>query len=221
MADEAQGTAAPATTTETTAAAAPEKPRVKADDLPPEALKARLDSAKEAARRELLSELGVADPKDAKAALAELKTRREAELSELERANVRVKELEGKAAMADAFGTVITNRATAELAALNEKARAFVTAEAGADPAKQLATIDRLRATGLLETAAPAVTPASAPAATAPATTAPRPAAPPEAGRVTQADARATYERLQTENPFAAAAFAERHAGDLFVNRST
>lgn len=218
MADDAQGTVAPTTTPETATPAAPDKPRVQAADLPPEALKARLDAAKETARREMLAELGVSDPKDVKAALAELKKRQDAERSEVERLTAQTKELEGKASRADTYAAVIAGRASAELAALDEKARGFVTAEAGDDPARQLATIDRMRASGLLSSTPPAPAPAAAPAAPPkPADTAPRPNAPPEAGSVAKADIRATYDRLQAENPFAAASFALAHAGDLFA----
>lgn len=216
MADDAQGTVAPAVNDQTQTPAAPEKPRVQADALPPEALKARLDAAKETARREMLAELGASDPKDVKASLAELKKRQDAERSEVERLTAQAKDLEAKAARADALSAVIAGRASAELGALGEQERAFVTAEAGDDPARQLATIDRMRASGLLGVAAPAapVAPAAPPV---PADTAPRPNAPPEAGSVAKADIRATYDRLQAENPFAAASFALAHAGDLFV----
>ncbi len=216
MADDLQGTAAPETKTETPAAPTVEKPRVQAAELPPEALKARLDSAKDAARRELLADLGVSDPRDVKAALEELKKRQDAERSELERATGRVKELEARAEKATAYEVVIAGRASAEMAGLDDRAKAFVTAEAGDDPAKQLATIDRLRASGLMTVATPApVAPPATPPA-APVNTAPRPNAPAEAGAAVVTDVRATYKRLNSENPFAAAAFAQSNAASLF-----
>jgi capsule polysaccharide export protein KpsE/RkpR len=223
MADEAQGTTTPATTETQTSEPKQEKPRVQADALPPEALKARLESAKEAARRELLSELGVSDPKDAKAALEELRKRQDAERSEIERLNAKTTELEGKAKLADAYAAVIAARASAEMDALPEQARLFVQASAGDDPARRLATIDQMRATGMLMTqpAKPAETPASTtPAAPPPpANTAPRAAAPAVTSAPAITDHRAEYERLMAENPFAAAAYAERHPRDVFLTK--
>ena len=219
MADDAQGTVAPAVNDQTQTPAAPEKPRVQADALPPEALKARLDAAKETARREMLAELGASDPKDVKASLAELKKRQDAERSEVERLTAQAKDLEAKAARADALSAVIAGRASAELGALGEQERAFVTAEAGDDPARQLATIDRMRASGLLKTAAPAVAPA-APVAPVVRSTSPAPTAPTDAETAALADHRAEHERLRKINPFAAAAYGIRHAADVFIPKT-
>ncbi len=222
MTTEAQGTTAPATP-EPTTAPAPDKPRVKADDLPPEALKARLEAEAEKTRRAVLAELGVTDTKDAKAGLAELKKRQDAEKTESERLTARVAELEAQAAKASGYAAVIANRAVAELGALNDKARAYVTAAAGDDPAKQLATIDQMRASGLLETPAPVVasaapaTTSAAPVAPVVRDTTPARGAPPDAGAGRVTDHRAEWERLQKINPIAAAAYGNRHAADVFV----
>lgn len=217
MADDAQGTTAPATHTDPAVPpAAPDKPRVQADELPPAALKARLEAEAERTRRAVLAELGVSDTKDAKAALAELKKRQDAERTEQERLTARVAELEAQSTKAASYAAVIAGRAAAELAALPEKTRSYVTAEAGDDAAKQLATIDRLRSTGLL-TEAP-VAPAVAPTAPASApSTAPRPGAPPEAGTVQSSSERETFEKLRETNPFRAAYYAQANAGKLFT----
>lgn len=237
MSDATPGAAAPtggAAPAVTPPAATEPKPQVKADDLPPEALKARLESAKDAARREMLAELGVTDTKNAKEALAELKRRQDAEKTEQERLAARVAELEGKAAKADHATQVAARRAAAELSNLSDAQRAYVTKAAGDDPLKQLETIDTLRETGLLATApaAPAAappTPGAAPAATptvaapAPTSTAPAPNAPPQ-GSVSQLDHKAIYAGLNTPgsptyNPFAAAAYLGRFQQQIFPGR--
>ena len=223
MSDAPQGTpaptggAAPAAVTPPPAAPDP-KPQVHASDLPADALKARLESAKDAARREMLAELGVADTKNAKEALAELKRRQDAEKTETERLAARVAELEGKAAKADHATQVAARRAAAELSALTDAQRAYVTRAAGDDPLRQLETIDTLRETGLLVTApaapptAPSAGAAPSPALpTPPATTAPVGGAPPPSGTVSPVDHKATFDSLRKSNPVVAAAYARRH----------
>lgn len=212
------GGAAPAAVTPPPAAPDP-KPQVQASDLPADALKARLESAKDAARREMLAELGVTDTKNAKEALAELKRRQDAEKTETERLAARVAELEGKAAKADHATQIASRRAAAELSVLTDAQRAYVTKAAGDDPLRQLETIDTLRETGLLATApaapppAPAAGAAPPPAAlpTPPATTAPVGGAPPPSGSVSPVDHKATFDSLRKSNPVVAAAYARRH----------
>lgn len=225
MTTEAQGTSATVTIEQTTAPA-PDKPRVKADELPPDALKARLEAEAEKTRRAVLAELGVTDTKDAKAALDELKKRRDAEKTEQERLTARVAELEAQAARAGALSTIIAGRAASELGALSDKTRAYVTAEAGDDPARQLATIDRMRASGLLDAApvappaAPAPAPPATPAAPAVRDTLPSRGAPADAATGATVDHRAEWERLQKINPIAAAAYGNRYAADVFVPKT-
>lgn len=225
---ESQGTTAPATPeTSAPAAAAPAaKPQVQASELPPEALKARLDSAKEQARREMLAELGVTDTKDAKAALAELKKRQDAEKTETERLAARVAELEGKAAKAEHATQVASRRAAAELATLTEAQRAYVSKTAGDDPLRQLETIDSMREAGLLTTT-PAAAPAPAPAPAAPAaatppaplgSTAPAPSAP-APGQTSPVDHAAVYRSLKQSNPFAASAYLQQHQRQIFPSQ--
>ncbi len=225
---EPQGTPASAAT-ETPAAvvATPSaKPQVQASELPPEALKARLDSAKEQARREMLAELGVTDTKDAKAAIAELKAIQDAKKSDLEKAQARIAELEGKAAKADHATQVASRRAAAELAALTDAQRAYVAKASGDDPLRQLETIDSMREAGLLATppAAPATTPAgAAPAVTPPSaqplgSTTPAPSAP-QQGAVSPVDHNAVFQRLRTENPFLAAQYLEKHGRHIYPSR--
>lgn len=224
-----QGAAAP-TTPETPAAvvATPSaKPQVLASELPPEALKARLDSAKEQARREMLAELGVTDTKDAKAAIAELKAIQDAKKSDLEKAQARIAELEGKAAKADHATQVASRRAAAELAALTDAQRAYVAKASGDDPLRQLETIDSMREAGLLATPPAAPSPAAG-AATPPAaspaapqqlgSTAPAAGAPPPS-TTSPVDHAAVYRSLKQSNPFAASVYLQQHQRQIFPSQ--
>ena len=219
--------ATPAAAPATAPAAA--KPRTNADDLPPDALKARLDSAKETGRKEeraaLLAELGITDTKDAKASLAELKRRQDAEKTETERLAARVAELEGKAAKADHAAQVAARRAAAELSGLTDAQRSYIAKAAGDDPLRQLETIDSMREAGLL--AAPA---AAAPSATPPAAAPTPPAAPqlantspppnaPMPGQVSPVDHAAVFESLRQTNPILAANYARVHRVGLNPSR--
>jgi hypothetical protein len=88
-----------------------------------------------------------------------------------------------------------------------------VTAIAGDDPSARLRAIDALKPTW----AAPQADAAGAPVATVPATTAPRPTAPSETAAPAITDHRAEYDRLEQQNPFAAAAYAARHPREIFI----
>lgn len=196
-----------------------EPKRTAAADLPPEALKARLDQAKETARRELLAEMGVADTKDVKAALADLKARQDSEKTELERAKARVAELETKAAHADEAAKIAANRAALEMASLTDAQRSYVTQVAGDNPLQQLRTLDALKASGMIERpAAPAAVATVATPAPAP-NTAPLPNAPQPGSNVSEADPRKVFETLQATNPFAAAAYAQRNQHRLIPSQ--
>lgn len=227
---ESQGTTA--STEQNPPPAAAEKPRVQANELPPEALKARLDAHAEKTRREMLAELGVTDTKDAKAAIAELKAIQDAKKSDLEKAQARIAELEGKAAKADHATQVASRRAAAELAALTDAQRAYITKTSGDDPLRQLEAIDAMREAGLLATPPaappPATTAGAAPAVTPPGaqpigSTMPAPSAP-QQGAVSPVDHAAVYASLNdrkspTYNPFAAAAYLGRYQSQIFPGR--
>lgn len=211
MADEAQGTVAPAVPAETPA----EKPRVRADELPPDALKARLEQAKATGQRELLESLGVKSPDEIKALVDERRHREEAQKTLEQRAAEQATALKAEQARADAYLATISSRANVELAALSDAQRAAVKALAGEDPAAALKAIDALKPTWASAAVAPEAPTSAPPPPPVQTSTAPRPNAPPEAGVIAQADVRATYESLKKTNPFQAAAFAVRNAGSL------
>jgi hypothetical protein len=194
----------------------PEKPRVRADDLPPDALKARLEDAKRSAQRELLSHFGVTDVADVKAALEELRKRQDAEKSELERLRDQTAQLDGKAKKVDRYTDIITRRAMGEMESLTDSQRAAVKEIAGDDPAEQLRAVDILRKTWAAREAEQKQPdpPKPAPAAN----TAP-PASAPADETVSPTDHKAVWKQLQGNNPFAATHYLAEHYAEIFPSR--
>jgi hypothetical protein len=155
-------------------------------------------------RRKMLRDMGVEDPADVKAALAELKKRRDAEKTELERLQTQVTELTAKVSDREALRTTVAARAVAEMAALPEAQQTAVRTVAGDDPQQQLTTIEAMRPTWAKpEATAPIPAPAS--------TTAGQPA-PAEASAAASTNHLATYEELQKTNPMQAATYRLMHA---------
>lgn len=176
--------AAPATP----AAAAPTVPIVPAPAEPekePHWLPDRLRRSEEAARKAILKELGVENPKDAKAALDAYKADQEAKKSELQRAQERAAALEAAAAERDQYRSAVEAQAAADLATLTPEQRAAVESLAGDNPLKVSNAIRALRPTwaapataSVAPTAPAAPAPMAAPANTAAPAAAPRPTSP-------------------------------------------
>lgn len=191
-----------ATTPEATAApivpsAAPEKPRVQADELPPAALAARIEQAKESARKTLLAELGISDPSEAKTAIAEAAARKEAAKT----TDQRLAELSLQVANQTAALAVAVDHAAK---AITPDQRAAVDAIAGTDQALWLRTYGALASTwGAPPMAAPAPVAAPLPIIS---TTVGAPA-PAPVTQTSPADPYATRAAIEQVNPFAAAAF--------------
>lgn len=110
------------------------------------------------------------------------------------------------------LSSVLTRQASAELAAVPENVRAYVSQIAGTDAAKQLDALHAMRAAGLVP-ATPAAVPPGA-------TTMSAPSAPP-AAPVADPDSRvlAEYERLASSSPIMAAAF--RTTNSAAITRAT
>jgi hypothetical protein len=166
----------------------------------------------EQAKRALLREMGVDKPDDVKAALADLKARKDAEKSEQERIAAKLADLESKAKRADALEAVVAIRATAELAGLSEVQRSTVLGLAGDDPASQLRHIEALRPTW-------AALPEAPKPIAAPANTAPAPAAPPQTGSAGQHNHKAKWEELKKSDPMQAAHYLAAHSAAIFPNQ--
>lgn len=106
----------------------------------------RIAQAKRAAQQELLQQLGITDPEEAKKVVTEGKKALDASKTDLERKDDEIKALRTVAGEAKTLREKLTARAEAELAALPEAARDRVKALAGDDPVKLLDAIDLARA---------------------------------------------------------------------------
>lgn len=106
----------------------------------------RIAQAKRAAQQELLQQLGIQDPEEAKKVVTEGKKALDASKTDLERKDDEIKALRAVAGEAKTLREKLTARADAELAALPEAARERVKALAGDDPVKLLDAIDLARA---------------------------------------------------------------------------
>lgn|SRR5512147_934048 len=188
----------------------PPKPHTLAAELPPDTLKARLDAAKETARRELLTELGIESPDAAKAALAAHRAAEDAKKTETERAAAQAVRLANLEA-------AVTAQWQHEAAGLTDEQRKAVTDLAGTDVAGCLRTLNVLRSTwGKPTTTAapviPSAPPAAPPVAPVPAAnSAPAPTAPPPTGQLSPPDPKAIYSNAMERNPFIAAEYGLRN----------
>jgi hypothetical protein len=193
----------------TPAAAAPAVPAIVPAHAEPEKephwLPDRLRRSEEAARKAILKELGVENPKDAKAALDAYKAVQEANKSELQKAQERAAALEAKANERDQYRSAVEAQAAADLASLSPEQRAAVEALAGDDPLKVSTAIRALRPTW----AAPAAPGnPSAPAAPAPMAAPANTAAPAAAPRPTSPKSKwDEFQELERTNPRAAGIF--------------
>lgn len=217
--------AATATPAVPTPAPAAPTPATQSDDrAEPHWLAARLQRTEEAARKALLKDLGVEDPKDAKKALADYKARIEAEKSELQKANERAASNEAAAKERDIYRAKVESWAKAEFDGLSEGQKAAIERLAGDDPLKRAEAIELLRPTwasaapavGAPAAAAPAAPAAPAPIA-APANIAPPPAAPRPSAVQTPWD---KFQQIQKEQgQYAASLFYQLNSRDIETSR--
>lgn len=199
-----QGTAVPA--------AAIPAPEPKSDASEPAWLPGRIEQAKRSAQADALKALGVDSLDAAKAAIAKARELEEASKTEIQRLSEKALALEPLAKRAAELDATVARYADAELSKLSEAQRAAVTAIAGDDKARALATIDALRPTWAAAPAAP--TAASAPIP-APANTSQVPA-PKAATASAGVDHKATYEAMRTTNPVKAAQYLAAHSRAIF-----
>lgn len=187
-----------------------EAPRAQADDsnvvrMAPDVLKARLAEEREkgekAAAKALAAELGVS-PAEAKEMIAEGKRLRDEKLSEAERKDKRIAELEKEivtrteATRREAIKPFVESR----LAALTEGQRTAIVAAAGDDPVAQAKMLDVMSAF-IPKAAAAQVEQPKAPIAPAVTTAPPAAASAPKPGDAQTIDHRAEYERLRGISP--------------------
>ena len=180
-------------------------------EIPSDKLAERLAEERKKAsaetRAEMLKSFGVTDEAQLKAAVTEAKRLEDEKRSDLEKRDVRIKELEPKAARAEALEAALKEEVIAAAVGLTEVQQNIVKSLAGDDPLRQR---DAIRAFKSALPAAPVVTaPAlgTAPAATLPpiptAASTAAPAAPSPSGVTSpHIDHLAVWEGLKTNNDF-------------------
>jgi len=186
---------------------------VQAADLPPQALKDRLDHTRSKAEADLLARLGGGKAEDIAAKLKRLQEMEDASLSERERTEKQIAELRVEAAEAGRYRKMFGEQTAVELAALSEEQRAAVQAYAGEDPVEQHRMIRafHMAAGGAPVAGTPAagvVPPPVQPATTVPAGTAPAPAS----GLKTKAE---EWDDLRKRDPIAGQLFHQLHAREI------
>lgn len=197
--------------------ASPQPPPAAAGHQPdPGWLGPRLDQARRSGQSELLRELGVEKPEDLRAKLDQLTALENEKLTEQERVQKRLGELEPQAQKALRYEAVIKERAASELAGLSESQRAAVQKIAGEDAASVLSAIDTLKPTWAAQ-AAPTNGATEQPASgdAKPADTAPARTAPGDTS-TSPPDHKARYEDLKKTNPVQAAYYLSQHSREIY-----
>lgn len=190
-----------------------EKPRVSAQDLPEDALKARLQQELVKGQRSALESLGVANLDEAKLAIEAWRAAEAAKKTDAERAASAAAELARVTAENSSYRAALSLTRDAEAAKLTAEQRAAVDAVAGDDPTVWIRTLHALAPTWSLAApaaAAPApVAPVAPPATTSAAAPAPGgPGTPP-------VDPKTAYAHAKATNPFLASQMLLRNPGLL------
>ena len=180
-------------------------------DLPPQALKDRLEQARARGQADLLAKFGGAKPEDIAAKLKRLQELEDASLSERERAEKQIAELRVQAAEADRYRALFGEQTAAELAALSEEQRAAVVMYAGDNPVEQHKMVQAFRMAGAVKNAAGVAPPSPAPPA--PATTVPAGTPPaPASGVKTRAQ---EWQELRELDPISGQLFYQQNAREI------
>lgn len=108
----------------------------------PSWLAARLQRAQDAARKQLLAEMGIEDPLKAKQLIADAIQRQQDEMTEAQKAQARIAELEPKAQQAERIAAALQATVDKRIAALPEEWRDAV--PAFEDPVQTLEWLDKV-----------------------------------------------------------------------------
>lgn len=179
-------------------------PAPAAISLTNEQLKQRLDESKASGTKAVLKSLGFESEDAAKAALKTLKDLQTAQLTDAEKRDARIKELEPLATRATALEGTLAKLVEGQFSRLSEAAQKAIDAVAQGNAEKRLELMTVLEASGGLTPAAP---PGPAPKP-APASITPSPAPAPAAGVKTKFD---EWQELQKTNSL---------LGDLFFTQN-
>lgn len=180
--------------------------------MPSDAFKARLDETAAKGQAKLLKKYGFEKETDLEAALAAAKALQAEKLTETEKRDARIKELEPQAAKA----TVLEQRFAAmideQFRALPESVQTAIDKTANGDASKRDEAMSMLRASGLLN-AAPVT--AAAPVQPAPKTVAPSPAPTPSGAQTKFQE----WEAMRERNPMLGAMFFQTHQHEIEATR--
>lgn len=205
--------AAPITPPVTPPAAAPPAVPQPPDESQPW-FQERLNRAKSQEREALLAELGVKDPKVAKAAIDAAKKAEEDAKSVTDKLTDTASKLSRTESELERERKVTAEWAGRQMLGLTAEQQAAVKAIAGDNPTEQLRTITALAPTWAKNGQAPplAPTPPAPPASG----TAPPPNAPPGTQQVSQPNHQEVHATLLKRDPFAAANYALEHLAEVF-----
>lgn len=179
-----------------------------------DALKERLTEASTAATRAMLKGLGFESEEAAKSAIKKLSDLETANLSEKEKLEKRIKELEPLAARTSSVDGMLKSLVDTQFNELPESVRKAIDATANGDPDKRLNLIGIFRASGLLSQspAAPApAAPPTAPPPAAPASVTPSPA-PAPSGTATKFQ---EWEAMRSRSPMLGDFFYQQHQREI------
>jgi hypothetical protein len=209
------------------------KPKVAAADvrsMPADEFNKRLAQAEAAGEKKALAALGVERPDDLKARLARLKELEDAQLSDKERTEKKLAELQALAEASKTVSTVAEDAVKELYDALPEHIRLAVDELKPKNAEERLKYVRAFRKAGLTvapSSAAPITQEVSAPAATTQQTAPPAPAAPANSGVAPGAPKPATrtkldeYRELSAKNPIAAGVFYQANKAAIEAARPT
>lgn len=197
------------------AAAAPPAPAAESTiSMSSTALKARLDEERSKGATKLLKELGFEKPEDLQTALKALKTREEADLTEKQRLEKRVKELEALEPQSKAYKTQLDALVEEQFKALPENWQEAIDAVANGSATERARMMQTFRAKGLL--GAPAAPPAAAAAPKGPANVAPPKTPPDPANESTKFS---EWRAMEKRNPVLGSLFYQNNAAEIEATR--
>jgi hypothetical protein len=139
--------------------------------MTPDAFATRLRSERDAGVKAMLSSLGIETPEALKSALTKAREVEQAQMTEAQRVQAKLAELEPKAKGYDEARTVLAETVSADLAALPANVRAFIESTTPDDPVARRRALNAARANGLMPTGANPAAPATPAAPPNPATT--------------------------------------------------
>lgn len=182
--------------------------------MPSDAFKARLDETAAKGQAKLLKKYGFEKETDLEAALAAAKALQAEKLTETEKRDARIKELEPQALKATQLEQRFAAMINEQFSALPESVQTAIDKTANGDASKRDEAMSMLRASGLLNAAPAAV---AAPVQPAPKTVAPAPAPAPSGAQTKFQE----WEAMRERNPMLGAMFFQNNQHEIEASRPT